>query len=64
MTVAPLKLVEGASVVLSPHCNEAVQNQYNGKNARVGKADGFLKKYGRNRRNRTVRYIFVFFLSS
>lgn len=62
--MAPSKLAEGASVVLSSHCNEAMQNQYNGKDARVGKAYGLLKKCGRNRRNRTVRYTFVFFLSS
>lgn len=48
------KLAEGASCILFSHCSEAMQNQYNGKNARVGKADDFLKKCGRNRRNGTV----------
>lgn len=43
MTVAPPKLAEGSSVILSSHCNEAMQNQYNGKQAEVGKADGLLK---------------------
>lgn len=61
--MAPPKLAEDASVVLPSHCNEAMQNQCNGKNARVGKADGLLKKCDGNRRNRTVRYTFVFFHS-
>lgn len=61
MTVALPKLAEGASSILPSHCNEAMQNQYNGKNARVGKEDGFLKKCGRRR---TVSYAFVFLLSS
>lgn len=54
------QLAKGASCILPSRCNEAIQNQYSGKNARVGKADGFLKKCGKTGRNRTVNYSFYF----
>jgi len=61
MTVALPEQAEGAAGTLPSHCSEAMQNQYNGKNASIGKADGFLKKCSRNR---TTSYAFVFLLSS
>lgn len=50
MTVALPTPAKSDSCPLTSQCNETKRNQYNGKNARIGKPGDFLKKCGRNRR--------------
>lgn len=71
MTVVFPQLAKGAACILPSHCNEAIQNQYSGKNTEYSiteiqsrESRWFSEKVWQNQEKQNCKLQFLFLLSS